>query len=158
MILESEKTERGLGAGRQAAESTSGQAARTINELFSRAMDERVGRIVMRHKRGKEWVPITGDQLNERVRNLAVALQGLGIRAGDRVALLAESCPDWSIVDYAILATGAVNVPIYPTQAVDQVAFILKNSGAKALFVSNARQLRRIQSALDSLAPGERPQ
>jgi long-chain acyl-CoA synthetase len=131
---------------------------RTINELFHRAMEQRAGRVVMRHKRGSEWASITGGQLNERVRNLALALRGLGIRPGDRVALLAESCPDWSIADYAILATGAVNVPIYPTQTVEQVGYILKDSGAKALFVSSSRQLRRIQPALASLSSNGRLQ
>ncbi|HEY8461104.1 MAG TPA: AMP-binding protein, partial [Blastocatellia bacterium] len=135
----------------------SGSPPQTINELFNKAMRERANRVVMRYKRDRQWHDITGAQLNERVRNLALALHRLGIRPGDRVALLAESSPEWSITDYAILANGAINVPIYPTQAVDQVGFILRNCGARMLFVSNAKQLRRIQPALDSLKSKERP-
>lgn len=131
---------------------------RTINELFSQAVDRRVGKAVMSYKRDKKWLDITGEQLNERVRSLALGLHQLGVRFGDRVALLAESCPEWSMTDYGILSAGAVNVPIYPTQAVDQVAFILRNSGARILFVGSNKLLRRIQPALDSLKRQERPQ
>src|SRR5262245_57855415 len=134
-----------------------GTPPQTINELFNQAMRKRANQVVMRYKRDRRWHDITGAQLDERVRNLALALHRQGVRAGDRVALLAESSPEWSITDYAILANGEVNVPIYPTQAVDQVGFIIRNSGARLLFLSNAKQLRRIQPALDSLKSKERP-
>lgn len=130
---------------------------RTINELFSQAVARRADNIVMSYRRDKQWRDINGRQLAERVRHLTLGLHKLGIRNGDRVALLAESCPEWSISDYAILASGAVNVPIYPTQAIDQVAFIIRNSGARVLFVGNGRLIRRIQPALDSLKKQERP-
>lgn len=130
---------------------------RTINELFSQAVERRLERVLMSFKRDKEWHGITGAQLSERVRNVALGLHKLGVRQGDRVALLAESSPDWSIVDYAILSCGAVNVPIYPTQAVEQVAFILRNSGAGFLFIGSNKLIRRIQPALDSLKKTERP-
>src|SRR5262245_50010842 len=135
-----------------------GTPPQTINELFNQAMRERANRLVMRYKRDRRWHDITGAQLDERVRNLALALHRLGIRPGDRLALLAESSPEWSITDYAIQANGAINVPIYPTQAVDQVGYILRNSGARLLFISNAKQLRRIQPALDALKSKDRPQ
>lgn len=131
---------------------------RTINEMFNQAMQKRANQVVMRYKRDKQWRDITGAELNNRVQKIALALHQLGVRAGDRVALLAESSPEWSITDYAILANGAVNVPIYPTQAVDQVEYILRNSGARILFVSNSKQLRRIKPALDSLRSKDRPQ
>jgi long-chain acyl-CoA synthetase len=134
-----------------------GTPPQTINELFNQAMRERAKLVVMRYKRDRRWHEVTGAQLDERVRNLALALHRLGVRAGDRLALLAESCPEWSMTDYAILANGAINVPIYPTQAVDQVGFILRNSGARILFISNAKQLRRIQPALDAIKSKERP-
>src|SRR5262249_23676350 len=92
-----------------------------------------------------------------QVRNLTLALRQLGVRAGDRVALLTESSPEWSVTDYAILANGAVNVPIYPTQSVDQVEYILRNCGARILIISNVKQLRRVQPALESIKSKERP-
>ncbi|MGH8595725.1 MAG: AMP-binding protein, partial [Gammaproteobacteria bacterium] len=130
---------------------------RTINELFKQAMERRADQVVMRVKRDKTWHDITGRELDARVRRVASALHQFGVRAGDRLALLAESSPEWSIADYAIMANGAVNVPIYPTQTVEQVEFILRNSGSRILFVSTTRQLKRIQSVLDSFKSRERP-
>lgn len=129
----------------------SGESPRTLNELFSTAVRRRASEIVMRFKREKRWHDITGAELADRVRRVALGLHALGVKPGERVALLAESSPEWSLTDYAILATGAVNVPIYPTQAVDQVEFILRNSGARVLFVSTNRQLKRVAAALEAL-------
>jgi long-chain acyl-CoA synthetase len=127
----------------------------TINEVFAQAISRRAGAVVMSYKRDRVWHKITGHELDERVRNVALGLHALGVRRGDRVAMLAESCPEWSISDYGILACGAVTVPIYPTQALDQVAFILRNSGARILFVSSAKLLRRIQGVVDSFRSKE---
>ena len=102
----------------------------TLPDLFVHAVQPRLSQVLMRFKRNKQWYDLTGAQIDERVRNLALGLHSLGVKPGDRVSILAESSPDWSITDYAILATGAVTVPIYPTQAVDQVEFILRNSAA----------------------------
>ena len=124
---------------------------RTLNDLIIQATARRADKVILRHKRDKIWRDLTGAQLMERIRHLALALHTRGVRPGDRVAILAESCPDWSITDYAILACGAVTVPIYPTQAVDQVGFILKNCEARLLFISNQKQIRRVQAALTSL-------
>jgi long-chain acyl-CoA synthetase len=131
---------------------------RTINELFNKAINGRADDVVISYKRDKKWHDLSGAQLNQRVRNVALGLHQLGIREGDRVALLAESSPEWSITDYAILSNAAINVPIYPTQSVDQVEYIIRNSGARILFISSNKQLRRIQPALESLKSKERPQ
>lgn len=131
---------------------------RTINELFGQAVARRAHQVVMSFKRDKRWHDITGAELRARVEHAALGLHRLGVRAGDRVALLAESSPEWSLSDYAILACGAINVPIYPTQAIDQVEFILRNSGARVLFIGNQRLLRRVQPALEALKKHERPQ
>jgi long-chain acyl-CoA synthetase len=99
-----------------------------------------------------EWVHIPAENFARRVRHVALGLSRLGIRAGDRVALLSENRPEWSITDLAILSLGAVNVPIYTTQAVDQVEFILKDSGTRALFVSGRKVFKHAAKALDNLS------
>lgn len=103
----------------------------------------------MRFRQGKSWVGLTGNQLLTRVQNVTLGLYDLGVRKGDRVAILAESGSLWAITDYAILSNGAVNVPIYPTQAVSQVEYILRESNPKLLFISGPRQLQRVSSALN---------
>jgi long-chain acyl-CoA synthetase len=71
------------------------------------------------------------------------------VRPGDRIALLSENRPEWSISDLAILSLGAINVPIYTTQALDQVDYILSDSGARAIFISNRRLYKHVKPVLD---------
>ncbi|MEK6322271.1 MAG: long-chain fatty acid--CoA ligase [Acidobacteriota bacterium] len=120
----------------------------TLVELLKEAVAVEPEREALRYKQDKAWVGMTAERLLDRVRNVALGLYGLGIRKSDRVAILAESGPLWSISDYAVLSNGAVNVPIYPTQPPHQVEYILRESAPKLLFVSTARQLRRVDSAL----------
>jgi len=134
-----------------------GSEPRSLNELFQKSIGAFGQRVMYRYRKDRSWHDVSATEVATRVRDLALGLHSLGVGAGDRVALLAESRPEWSMVDYAILANGAVNVPIYPTQSVDQVEFIIKNSGSKVLLVSTPRQLRRIQLALDKLSEMERP-
>src|SRR4051812_5487219 len=98
------------------------------------------------------WLRISGEAFIARVRAVALGLSSLGVRKGDRVALLSENRPDWSVVDLAILSLGAVNVPIYTTQAPDQVRFILEDSGARLLFVSGKKVFRHARPGVDPVA------
>jgi long-chain acyl-CoA synthetase len=105
----------------------------------------------LNHKSGSEWVSISAETFVERVRNVALGLAELGIKPGDRIALLSENRPEWSIADLAILSLGAINVPIYTTQAVDQIRYILTDSGTRAIFVSNKRLFQHAKEALAGL-------
>ncbi|HEU0252387.1 MAG TPA: long-chain fatty acid--CoA ligase [Pyrinomonadaceae bacterium] len=95
-----------------------------------------------------KWYNIPAESFVERVKNATLGLAGLGIRPGDRVALLSENRPDWSIADLAILSLGAINVPIYTTQALEQVDYILSDSGARAIFISSRRLYKHLQPVL----------
>jgi len=105
----------------------------------------------LNHKIGTDWVHTTAETFVERVRNVALGLAEVGIKPGDRVALLSENRPEWSIVDLAILSLGAINVPIYTTQAVDQIRYILTDSGARAIFISNTKLFKHARKALEGL-------
>jgi long-chain acyl-CoA synthetase len=105
----------------------------------------------LNHKIGSDWVNISAERFVERVRNVALGLADLGIKPGDRIALLSENRPEWSIADLAILSLGAINVPIYTTQAVDQIRYILTDSGTRAIFVSNKKLYRHAMEALEGL-------
>jgi long-chain acyl-CoA synthetase len=102
------------------------------------------------HKREGVWRRIAGADFVRRVRAVALGLQSLGVRRGDRVALLSENRPEWSLADLAILSLGAVNVPIYTTQAVEQVRHILADSAARVLFVSNRRVFRHARAGIEA--------
>jgi long-chain acyl-CoA synthetase len=102
----------------------------------------------LNYRDGGKWIHIPAETFVTRVQDVTLGLAALGIRPGDRIALLSENRPEWSIVDLAILSLGAINVPIYTTQAVEQIDFILADSGAKAIFISNRKLYRHAKSAL----------
>src|SRR5258706_16351534 len=102
-------------------------------------------------KRGDEWVRISAEEFVRRVRNIALGLSDLGINAGDRVALISENRSEWSIADLAILSVGAVPVPIYTTQAIDQIQFILEDSGTRALMISGGRILKHARKGFEGV-------
>ena len=89
------------------------------------------------------WKPITSTELYGRVRALADALRGWGVGKGDRVAILSENRWEWPVTDFAVLAMGAVDVPLYLTLTPEQVGYMLRDSGAKVAVVSNAGAVRQ---------------
>ena len=103
------------------------------------------------HKVGDQWQRISGPSAIARVKRIAFGLAMLGVKPGDRIAIISENRPEWSLVDLAILALGAVNVPIYTTQAVEQIRFILENSGARFIFVSGKKIWRHAEAAVETV-------
>jgi long-chain acyl-CoA synthetase len=81
----------------------------------------------------------------ERLRDLSLGFGAFGVTAGDRVAILSESRPEWQLTDLALLVAGAVTVPVYPTLSAQQVQYILADSGARIAVLSDAAQLEKIQ-------------
>jgi long-chain acyl-CoA synthetase len=119
---------------------------RTLNELFFAAMDALADKpAVLRRKNAGRWEATSGSALLARVHDVSLGLRELGLGAGDRVAILAENRPEWAIADYACLTLRAIDVPIYPTLPPKQIEYILRDSGASAVFVSNKHQLAKIQ-------------
>jgi long-chain acyl-CoA synthetase len=90
------------------------------------------------------WAPISSPEIYRSVVGVARALESWGVRRGDRVAILSENRPEWTITDFAILALGAVTVPVYSTQTADQTSFILNDSGARVIAVSTRHQLEKV--------------
>ena len=99
------------------------------------------------------WTPTTSSELLQRSENIACAIRQSGLSAGDRVALIAADCVDWIVADFATLLAGCVVVPIFPTQAHDQVAFILQNSEAKLIFADTPRAAQRLRDLGVPLPP-----
>lgn len=82
-----------------------------------------------------------------RARALAGGFSALGLKAGDRVAIVSESRPEWVLTDLAVLSLGGVTVPIYPTLTPGQTAFILSDSEARFAVASTPTQVEKIQQA-----------
>src|SRR5436853_255958 len=89
-------------------------------------------------KRNGQWLNVSTDEFLLRVEELFFALRALGVKSGDRVAILSENRLEWAITDYAALCIGAITVPIYPTLAASQTQDLLVDSAPILVFVSNA--------------------
>src|SRR6202035_259909 len=128
---------------------------RTLNDVFLAAVERQHSKVMLQ-RLGDEWVPISSATFRERVMAVSGALREWGVGKGDRVAILSENRPDWTIADFASLLIGAVSVPIYATLTAEQTAYILPDSGARVVFLSNETQLQKIlsirgQTALEKL-------
>ena len=103
------------------------------------------------YKNGNSWKHISGAESVEKIKRLALGLSDLGVKSGDRIAIISENRPEWSLTDLAALALRAVVVPIYTTQAVEQIRYILEDSGAKMLFVSGKKLFKHAEKAIESV-------
>ena len=108
-------------------------------------------RDALSHKINDVWEHLSGAAVIEKIKYIALGLADLGVKAGDRIAIISENRPEWSLTDLAILSLRAVNVPIYTTQAVEQIRYILEDSGAKMLFVSGKKIFRHAENAIQSV-------
>ncbi len=120
----------------------------TLNDVFE-IVAARGDETVAQWKTGGEWKPITAKQMYGRVRAVAEKLQSWGIGSGDRVALVGENRWEWPVIDFAVLAIGAADVPLYQTLTPEQMGYILNNSGAKAIFLSTKEQYEKLTKAGD---------
>jgi long-chain acyl-CoA synthetase len=118
----------------------------TLSQLFIDAVEEHDRPNALLTKVGGAYQPISHRSLADRVRHTAFGLRALGVGAGSRVAILSENRPEWAIADYACLLGGMPDVPIYPTLPPEQVAYILRDSGAVAIFVSTSEQAAKLRS------------
>jgi long-chain acyl-CoA synthetase len=121
---------------------------RTLNDIFLKLAD-RQGVTVMKHREAIDWVSISTQELYRKVVGVALALEEWGIGKGDRVAILSENRPEWTITDFACLAIGAVVVPIYATLTDRQTAALLNDAGVRAVAVSTQLQLDKVLSIRD---------
>jgi len=93
------------------------------------------------------WRPVTSREFADEVRALAAGLVAAGITPGDRIALMSGSRYEWMLCDFAIWTAGAVSVPVYETSSPVQVAWILRDSGARAAFVEDEGRARVVADA-----------
>jgi len=118
----------------------------TLTQLYFDGLDKFGAREqpAFRSKRGGEYQPVTHRAAADRVRAISHGLRELGIAPGERVAILSETRLEWALVDYACLCAHATDVPIYPTLLVKQVEYILRDSGAVAVFCSTPEQVAKV--------------
>jgi long-chain acyl-CoA synthetase len=125
---------------------------KTLNQLVERAAATHRKPDALRYKKDGVWHDLSSEAWVSRLRDLALGLHALGIRRTDRVALLSENRLEWFLVDGAVQILGAATVPIYSTLTAAQAAYILKDSGAKAVVVSDAVQQKKIAAVRADLS------
>jgi long-chain acyl-CoA synthetase len=138
----------------------------TVNDLFCRIAAAANPRAILWQDEFGQWQPISSDQVYQRVRSLAEAFLSWGAQKGDRIALIGENRWEWAVTDFATLAIGAADVPIYPTLTGEQVAALVSDAGCRIAVVSTRQQFDKLNAVrgqtqleriviMDSAAPPE---
>ena len=130
-------------------EATEAQPA-TLVELYERTVRNHQKNDTLNYKRDGKWHSISSAEMLRQSRLVALGLYSLGLRKGDRVALLSESCIEWVLADQGCMFAAVIPVPVYPTLSPRQVAYILNDCRARALFVASASKFRRLNRSSSS--------
>jgi long-chain acyl-CoA synthetase len=125
--------------------------SRTIADMMSAAAERYRDRAMVRYKADGEWHDLSYREVGEIVSEIGRGLLYLGIKPGDRVALLCRTRPEWTFADFAITSTGAIVVPIYPTNSPEECAWVAGNSEARAIVCEDAEQVAKILAVRDQL-------
>ena len=125
---------------------------KTINDIFFLVATSSQPRAVLYMDAAGKWQAFSGMQMYQRVRAFAEALTGWGIQKGDRIAILGENRWEWAVADFAALAIGAVDVPIYPTLTAEQIGVLLADSGARVAVVSSRQQYDKVAAVRSQTA------
>src|SRR5450631_1632120 len=121
----------------------------TVNDVLVRATG-RGSKEVMRWQDGSgQWVPLSSDELYGWVRAVADQLLSWGVKKGDRVVMLSENRWEWAVTDFACLAIGAVDAPLYATEGADRIGYMVRDSGARVAVVSSRAQYDKLAAAGD---------
>jgi long-chain acyl-CoA synthetase len=123
------------------------QKLATINDVFDLICGRRQEQVMLTRRSG-QWVPFSSEDVYRSVASIASALTAWGLKPGDRVAILSENRAEWAITDFACLAVGCVDVPIYPTLTPEQIAFILNDAEVRVVFCSSNDLVQRVVSIL----------
>ncbi len=119
--------------------------------MFLEVAGQRGARPFLWAKRDGTYRSLSWAEAADRVSRLARGLAALGVEPGDRVALVSENRPEWAIADLAIISAGAVTVPAYVTNTVEDHRHVLGNSGARVAIVSSAALAERLIPAAEQV-------
>ncbi len=121
--------------------------ARTLGEMLLRSAG-REG-VALRYKDGAQWSEISYAQLLRSVRGIARGLIALGIERGDRVAILCNTRPEWTLADAGVMCAGAATAPIYHTNSPEECEYVLVHSDSRLVFCEDADQLAKVAQVKD---------
>jgi long-chain acyl-CoA synthetase len=117
----------------------------TLPQIFLNTLNSYPKDDLMLVKREGAYVPISTRQFGDAVKDFCLGLNSLGFRAGDKLCLLSENRPEWVMMDLATLCAGGLTVPIYTTLVTEQIGFIIDDSDATVVVVSNAELWEKVE-------------
>ena len=123
-----------------------GTGSKTIADLLPMAAQRYGAAPAQRHKVGDAWVDISYTELGSAVREISLGLVDLGIQPGDKVAILANTRPEWTHACFGILTAGGALVTIYQTNSAEECQYVLAHSDSSAVFVEDAAQLAKVRA------------
>src|SRR6185436_3553928 len=124
----------------------------TLVQIYQLAARSHPKPNTLNYKRNDVWVSMSAAEMLSRSRRIALGLYALGVRKGDRVGIIAESCVEWVLADQGCIFAGAITVPVYPTLTAPQVQYILKDCLPNVVFVAHPEKFAEIESALAECA------
>ena len=116
----------------------------TLSQNFEAQAQKYGARAFLKDKRDKVWTDHSWTEVSEAAGKLRAGLLGLGVRPGDRVAILSDNCPEWIVVDQAVLGLGAIVVPLYTTSGLEETAHVISDSGAKVIAANGPEMVKKI--------------
>lgn len=122
----------------------------TICQKFLETSRKQASRTAIMFKRGGRWHELSWQGYREVVESVAAGLQTLGVRRGDSVAIFSHTRFEWAVTDLAVLGLGGVVIPIYQSSTPDDIAYILKDSGAKILICESSAYLKKLHDVLEN--------
>ncbi|HEX2641225.1 MAG TPA: long-chain fatty acid--CoA ligase, partial [Pyrinomonadaceae bacterium] len=129
---------------------------RTLAELFRKAAQKHERSDALNFKKDGEWRAIASAEMLERAENIALGLYSLGLRKGDKAAILAANSPEWTLADAGCQFAGVVDVPVYTTLSGSSICYILNDSGTKVFFIENRAAYDRIADVIPECVSLER--
>lgn len=124
---------------------------RSIPDLLRHQAERLDARLAVKFRKQGSWVTLSYAQFFNRALMVARGLRKLGIKPGDKVAILSENRAGWIIADMGILSAGAVTVPVYPTNTPDLIEYTLNHSDARIVFISGRAQYRKLLKIKDAI-------
>jgi long-chain acyl-CoA synthetase len=118
----------------------------TLADLFLQSAETYNRKDALNYKLDNAWHPISSQELVSRAKNISLGLFSLGVKNGDRVAILAPNSPDWTITDAGCQLCGVVDVPIYTTLMPTSVEYIVNDSGSKVFFLQDLASYKKFES------------
>jgi long-chain acyl-CoA synthetase len=120
----------------------------TLVDIFERVARRHKRKDSLNYKSEGRWISVSSDEMMFRAKEIAAGLYAIGVRRGDRVAILSDSRIEWTLTDAGCIFAGVVDVPIYPTLTPSQVKYILNDSGAGVLFVANREKYEELRDVV----------